>query len=452
MYKKYISLCAFVFSISIQMLHAQSRSEGKTGWFNDFLSDSEKVNLHFQMTYINQTKPKMAAKYSGPLSLQAAKENQNSVTATAFLGVKLWKGGYFFFNPEIAGGSGLSGAQGMGGAPNGETFRVGNPSPTLYIGRAYLEQTFALHTTTETQEDEANHLSAKIPTDYFRFTVGKYSLADLFDNNEYSNTPRTQFMNWGLMNNGAWDFAANVRGYTYIATAELDKGPLNYKIGIANLPKIANGADINTHLSQEMAINAQITGSYSIKGQPGHTSILYFNNKADMGRYQQAIQDAALGTAPDVVATRQRGRHKWGMGINIDQALSKTTGLFSRIGFNDGKTETWNFTEIDQTANLGLNISGDTWQRKNDNLGAAIVVNGLSNDHKNYLRNGGSGFILGDGKLNYAPESILEMYYSFKPITGPLWITGDYQFALNPGYNKDRGPANILSVRVHTEF
>lgn len=423
------------------------------GLFNKFVSDSQRFNLHFQMTYINQTKEKMHALYSGPYSLQAAKENQNSVTATAFLGLKLWKGAAFFINPEIAGGSGLSGAQGMGGAPNGETFRVGNPSPQLYLARGYVEQTISLNPKTEEQTDDENQLEAPIPVNYLKFTVGKYSLADMFDNNEYSNTPRTQFLNWSLMNNGSWDFAANVRGYTYIATAELDYGFLNYKYSISTLPKLANGADLNTHLNQELAMNAQITATYKIKQYPGHASILYFNNKADMGSYQEAIDIAkATNTAPDIISTRARGRHKYGFGLNFDQALPNDFGLFGRVGYNDGKNETWNFTEIDKTASLGITTSGAKWSRADDNVGLAFVANGLSQVHREYLAMGGNGFILGDGKLNYSPECITELYYSFKPTSKPLWITGDYQFALHPGYNKDRGPANILSIRVHTEF
>jgi len=421
--------------------------------FNRILNDSQRFNLHFQVTYINQIKPKMRARYSDSLSLNPLKENQNSLTSTLFLGARLWKGGYVFVNPEIAAGSGLSGAQGMGGSSNGETFRVGNPAPTLYLARAYFEQTFPLSSRTETQIDDENQLQMQVPDDYLKLTVGKFSLADMFDNNDLSNTPRTQFMNWSLMNNGTWDFAANVRGYTYIAAAELDYGFLNYKLAIANLPKVANGADLNTHINQELALNAQVTASYNINRLPGHASVLYFNNKADMGNYNEALQNAQTSnTTPDVIATRQRGRHKYGFGLNFDQEFPKDFGVFGRFGWNDGKNETWNFTEIDRTASLGVNINGTSWHRKHDVFGLAIAANGLSKSHRNYLAAGGYGFVLGDGKLNYSAEQILEVFYNIKPTNKPFWVTGDYQLALNPGYNKDRGPANIFSVRIHTEF
>ena len=421
--------------------------------FNKALNDSQHFNLHFQVTYINQTKPRMRARYSDSLSLNPLRENQNSITSTLFLGVRLWKGATFFFNPELAGGSGLSGAQGMGGSSNGETFRVGNPSPQLYLARAYVEQIIPLTSSSEEQADDANQLETQIPNNYLKFNIGKFSLADMFDNNDLSNTPRTQFMNWSLMNNGAWDFAANVRGYTYIAAAELDYGFLNYKLAFANLPKVANGPDLNTHISQELALNAQITAKYSIHKFPGHASILYFNNKADMGNYEEALTNAEKNnTIPSIISTRQRGRHKYGFGFNFDQQFPKDLGVFGRFGWNDGKTETWNFTEIDQTASLGININGTSWHRDHDVLGCAIVTNGLSKTHRQYLAAGGYGFVLGDGKLNYAQENILEFFYNIKPTNKPLWITGDYQLALNPGYNKDRGPANIFSLRIHTEF
>ncbi len=421
--------------------------------FNRILNDSEHFNLHFQVTYINQTKPGMRAKYSDSLSLSAGRLNQNSVTSTLFLGGKLWKGGYVFVNPEIAGGSGLSGAQGMGGSSNGETFRVGNPAPALYLARAYFEQTFPLDDKTEKQMDDENHLDMDVPDDYLKFTVGKFSLADMFDNNDLSNTPRTQFMNWSLMNNGAWDFAANVRGYTYIAAAELDYSFLNYKFAVANLPKIANGPDLNTNISQELAINAQVAAKFNIHKLPGHASLLYFNNRADMGNYDQALQEATTkNSIPDVIATRKRGRHKYGFGLNFEQQFPKDLGLFGRLGWNDGKNETWNFTEIDKTASLGINVNGTSWHRINDVLGLAFVTNGLSKSHRAYLAAGGYGFVLGDGKLNYGAENIMEIFYNIKPTNKPLWITGDYQLALHPGYNKDRGPANIFSLRVHTEF
>jgi len=411
---------------------------------------AQRFNLHFQTTYIYQYKPAFTAPYSGLRSLSAAEEKQNSLTATCYLGVRLWKGASFYFNPELAGGSGLSGASGMGGSTNGETFRVGNPSPTLYLARAYITQVFALGHETERMEDGANQLALRAPVDHIRLYAGKLSLADIFDINNYSNAPRTQFINWALMNNGAWDFAANVRGYTYVLGGIAQYKKMTYRLAFAALPTTANGPDLETDFSKSISANAEIARAFKINGKATNLRLLAYYNEAPMGNYNAASR---LYPVPsDLSSVRQQGNVKWGLGLNGDCALNDNWGLFSRIGWNNGQTETWCFTEIDATASLGISADGKQWHRGEDQAGVALVVNGLSQAHRNYLAKGGNGFVLGDGQLNYAPESIAEVYYSFHPTDMPLYLSGDYQFCLNPGYNKDRGPAHVFSFRLHVEL
>lgn len=411
----------------------------------------QRFNIHFQTTYIYQIKPAFHSPYADTNSLTGDAEKENSITATLYLGARLWRGAEAYINPEIAGGSGLSGATGMAGSSNGETFRVGNPSPTLYSARYYLKQTFALSKEKDVQQDSANQLKVYQPKNYVRFWLGKFSLGDLFDQNAYSNSPRTQFMNWSLMNDGAWDYAANVRGYTYSLSTELKLNSFTYKLGIATLPTQANGSKLNLKFRDSFAlgINAEVDKQFHISGKESNLRLLVFHNTANFGNYDEASKLSN----PDITATRKLGRAKTGLELNFDAQLNNTFGLFARGGWNDGKNETWVFTEIDHTRCVGISLNGASWQRKDDNAGIAIVVNGISKDHRTYLSKGGSGFILGDGKLNYAAESIAELYYSVKPSAAlPLWLTGDYQFILNPGYNKDRGPVHIFSFRVHTEF
>jgi len=450
---KIIHLTLTITVLTTAIANAQVEKAGYFSLSHSKAKDSSnRFNLHFQTTYIYQYKPKFLSPYEGANSLTGDEEKQNSLTATMYLGVRLWKGGAIYINPEIAGGSGLSGALGMAGSSNGETFRVGNPAPSLYMGRAYLQQTFALGGSDSYTSDDANQLGGLQPDDYLRLVAGKYSLGDFFDNNEYSNSPRTQFMNWALMNNGAWDYAANVRGYTLAFTAGLQKGNMNYKACIAAVPTEANGAKLNTDISKGFALNAEVTRSYQLHHQPGHLRILGYYNTAESGNYQRAVRYPGVG-GPDITLSRGEAlRHKIGFGINADQQLNDMLGLLARIGWNDGKNETWAFTEIDRTASMGLAVNGKKWKRPDDNGGIAFLVNGLSADHRNYLEAGGSGFILGDGKLNYAPETAAEIYYSFKPAGAPLWVSGDYQLCFNPGYNADRGPVNIFSVRVHAEL
>lgn len=412
-----------------------------------------RFNLHFQTTYVYQYSGRFHSPYEGPNSLSSNEEKQNSITATVYGGVRLWKGAEAYVNPEIAGGSGLSGALGMGGSSNGETFRVGNPAPTLYLGRLFFVQTIALDKDKgEQQEDDANVLNTYMPKNRLRFVIGKYSLGDLFDNNAFANSPRTQFMNWALMNNGAWDYAANVRGYTYAFTTELALHGMSYKMAVATLPKDANGPELETDLSKSISLYGEVGRNYKWRGREGNIRLLGYYNRTHMGNYRAAINSVTWIGVPYIEGTREDGRTKVGFGINADQEVSKSLGLFARLGWNDGKNETWCFTEIDRTASLGASLKGNAWGRKDDVAAAAIVVNGLSKDHRDYLADGGMGFILGDRTLTYAQEAIAEFYYSWKPVKADFWITADYQFCLHPGYNSDRGPANIVSLRLHAEL
>lgn len=417
----------------------------------DTTTGAQRWNIHFQSTYIYQYKPAFHALYSGPNSLSPDEEKQNSITATLFVGVRLWKGAEIYVNPEIAGGSGLSGAYGLAASTNGETFRVGDPAPTLYLGRGYLKQTFALGKSRSAVDDGENQLAGTDPDNYLRFMLGKYSLGDVFDNNAFANSPRSQFMNWALMNNAAWDYAANLRGYTYAFATILQLGKWDYKAAFAALPKVANGADLSTDFNHFYSINAEVDRTFQINKRDGHIRLLGYYNHADMGSYTQAL--TSMDTSiPNIIATRKDGRSKTGVTLSADQQISDVFGVFLRAGWNDGKTETWCFTEADRTLSIGANLNGKNWNRKNDNIGLAIVANGLSQDHKNYLAAGGLGFQLGDGALkNYSPETATELYYSFAAIQG-IWLTGDYQLILNPGYNQDRGPVNVFSLRVHVEL
>ncbi len=433
---------ALLFILSIFSLFTASATD----------SLQQKVNLHFQTTYIYQYKPAFNAAYSADHSIQKEEDRQNSLTATLYMGLRMWKGAQVYINPEVAGGSGLSGAFGMAASTNGETFRVGDPAPSLYIARAYFRQSFSLGNSIDTLQDEPNQLGGAGDTRALSISIGKFSLGDFFDNNNYGNSPRTQFLNWALMSNPAWDYAANLRGYTLGAIAMLKYDNTSYKLGIAALPKVANGADLNTNIGMARGINAEVTRNYKIKGQEGNVRVLGYYNETNMGLYSQALAITDTNNRPSVVLTEKNGRTKKGFGINADQKLNNWLALFARFGWNDGKTETWAFTEADRTFSLGLSVDGKKWKRENDDFGLAVVVNGISNEHSNYLAAGGYGFQLGDGKLTYGNEMVAELYYSYKPISTGIWLSGDYQFALNPGYNKDRGPLHVFSFRLHVEI
>ena len=406
----------------------------------------ERFSIHGQSTVITQYKPSFSAKYSGTNSLVPQSETQMSTTFTLFLGARLWKGASVYFDPEVAGGSGLSGSLGVGASTNGETYRISNAAPSFELARLYFTQVFPLSKETIYQESDQNQLSEKIPVRYISITAGKICVSDFFDLNSYSHDPRTQFMSWALMSNGAYDFPANTKGYTpsIIVQWVTPKNELRY--GFSLLPLVANGSVMNWDISRAGSQTLEYTRNYSISGQKGDIRILSYLNVCNMGNYNESI--ALNPSAPDIKSTRRDGRTKYGFGINAEQALSSDLGAFIRAGWNDGNNETWVFTEIDRTLSIGLSAKGIRWNRPDDNVGLATVVSGLSSAHRNYLQDGGKGFELGDGQLNYSPENLTELYYSFQ-MSKNISLTGTYQHIINPGYNKDRGPVDVLSIRVH---
>ena len=88
------------------------------------------------------------------------------------------------------------------------------------------------------------------------------------------------------------------------------------------------------------------------------------------------------------------------------------------------------------------------WGRHDDVLGVAIAQSDLSGAHKAYLAAGGLGLSLGDGRLNYGPEQIAEVYYAYQ-LSRAAALSLDYQFIQNPGYNRNRGPVSLVAARLH---
>jgi high affinity Mn2+ porin len=418
-----------------------------------FAQDTVKQQLfsfHFQQTIITQYKPGFGAAYSGQNSLSTATETQSSITTTFFGAARLWKGAEAYFNPELSGGAGLSKTLGVAGFPNGETFRVGSASPSIYIARLYFKQNFEWGNEKDTITDDLNQLAGLKSKHYFSFTVGKFGMADFFDGNNCSHDPRTQFMNWALMDNGAWDYPANTRGYTMGLSTELGQPTWTLRFALTMVTTQANESVWDAKIAKANTETMEYEKRYEINGQKGTVRLLAFLNNGKFGNYNLAI--AQNPKAPNVDTTQAYGRHKYGFGINADQFLSKDFGVFAKASYNDGHTETWFFTEIDRSVSLGAVLKGSSWKRDDDEIGLAFVGNGLSAPHRNYLADGGYGFLIGDGKLNYAPEMIAELYYKINAYQKKFWITPDYQFIVNPAYNRDRGPVNVFSIRAHVEF
>jgi len=409
-------------------------------------------NLHGQTTVITQYHFPFSAAYTGQNSLLTEERAQTSFTATAFIGRRLWKNAAIYFNPEVAGGSGLSKALGVAGFVNGETFRIGSPQLKLYLARLFFEQRFALGKETTYEDDDLNQLQGKTPEKYISVRIGKYSLADFFDDVEYSHDPRSQFFNWSLMSNGAWDYPANTRGYTEGIVAEYHTPKFAARFSASALPTVANGPDLDLDFSRSLGLVLELEKNYHVKSRKGTVRLMLAHNQTHMGNYRDAITAATVNDPPDITSVRKYGHTKYGFGLSWEQELSSSLGAFVRLGWNDGNNETWVFTEIDQNFSGGLEWKGNSWNRKSDRLAFAFSLNGISDPHRDYLKAGGYGFIIGDGNLNYSRELILEAYYK---LAFPKWhiaLSPDYQFVLNPAYNKDRGPVHVVALRLHVEI
>ena len=424
--------------------------------------DSLKGNnwtTHFQLTVIAQSHPGFRSLYSGNNSLADSVENgATSVTSTLFVGRKLWKGSAFYFNPELSGGRGLSYAVGVAGAVNGETYRIGDAQPVVSVARVYLQQNIILNNSSyEDVDDGQNQLRGKIPANRIAISAGKFSISDFFDKNSVSHDPRSQFMNWSLMSNGAWDYPANTKGYTLGLVVELIKPKWTLRFSSVAVPKIANHPELEYSFGKAHSETAEFEHAINIHKRSGRIRFLLSYSASRAPSYNTGL--LALNTSNtsllNVISGNAEGKayggKKAGAYLNIEQEITNDISAFARIGWNDGKYATWAFTEIDQTLHAGLSLKGSRWKRKDDVIGIAAVINGISAEHRNFLKAGGYGFIIGDGNLNYAHEAILETYYNAK-LFSAFWLTLDYQFVNHPAYNEDRGPVHVFSVRGHIEF
>ena len=410
--------------------------------------------LGTQYTLIDQHQDALRSPYSGPLSLHANGDTERSHTFGAYLGVPLPWHLQFYFDMEMFKGEGVSGATGMAGLPNGDVIRSGtaNLGKRPYVARHVLRYTLPLSDETEDVAAAQDQLAGKEYTNRIEVKLGKFAVSDDFDKNRYANSTRTQFMNWALFNNAAWDFAADTRGYTNGLMLVWVNPEWTLRYGLFQMPFEANGQTLEWPLTR--ARGEQIEWSWQPQKDGFELRLLAFRNIARMGVYRDAIEIAQQnGGVPDIRADDQDGRHKYGYTANMELPLADNgdTGVFARLGWNDGRTESFAFTEADRTGSIGAQLSGTHWGRAHDQLAIAFAANGLSHDHRDYLAAGGVGFLIGDGRLAYAREQITEIYYAAE-VMKHVTLSPDFQFVRNPGYNHDRGPARFLGLRAHVEL
>jgi high affinity Mn2+ porin len=413
---------------------------------------SERWNLFFQATSIGQYHGNFPALYEGANSLSNRPERDVSLTTTLFLGLRLSDHTQLYFDPEIAGGRGFSGVTGIANAPNGELPRVASATPKPYLARLYVSHDFGFGDEKEDVESGENQLGSSRPMTRYTVVVGRFTLTDFFDNNRYTHDPRTQFMGWAIMYNGAWDYPADTRGYTWGWMHEFHTRNWSLRYASAAEPRVANGLRFDRRLFRDRGDVIEGEIRYSPRSHPGVLRALSYFNHTDSGSYGKALQlAAATNSVPDVTKTREVGTLKYGFGLNAEQEITKNIGVFARLGWNDGTTEDFAFTAIDRLASGGVSVKGTRWKRAEDTAATEFTASGLAAVHALYLSRGGLDFIIGDGRLNYMPEYIWESYYNARLMKG-FFATLDAQHIANPAYNHDRGPVWACSLRLHMEY
>jgi high affinity Mn2+ porin len=444
-----IQLAIFSVLLPVAMM-AQPDAPAPGG--NASTPDPETWNLYYQATSIGQHHGKFNSPYQGPLSLEDTPESAVSLTTTLFFALRLSHNTQFFFNPEIAGGRGFSHVDGLADPSNGELPRVSTATPKPYLARLYISHDFGFGDEVEHFQSDENQLEGDRPMVRNTIAAGRFSVTDFFDGNNYSHDPRTQFMAWGLMYNGAWDYPADTRGYTWGIVDEFHTRNWSFRYGVAAEPAVANGGRFDRRLLVDQGQTFEEERRYAFHKHPGAIRWLQYMNRTRSGSYVEAVKLAEeTGTVPSVAAITKPGTLKYGTGVSFDQELTSDLGIFSRLGWNDGKTEDFAFTAIDRIAEAGVSLKGTRWHRKDDVIATAFTAAGISGVHAVYLAMGGLDFLIGDGKLSYAPEYLWEGYYSARVVRG-FYATFDLQHYDNPAYNHARGPVWVESIRLHIEF
>lgn len=410
--------------------------------------ESDRWEIHGQTTYLAQGYPSFRAPYSGPNSLTPNAQMKATWSNSLFLNARLWDGGEIYYNPETTQGFGLSDTVGAGGFPSGEAQKSDFPYPHYNTSRLFVRQTFGFGGEQEELASGPTQLAGKVDVSRLTVQAGKFAVTDVFDGNAYAKDPRRDFMNWAMWAPGAFDYSADKVGLTYGATAELNQKQWALRAGYFLMDAESNSNNFDMRVFQRGEYVVELETRYSLFGQPGKLRTIGWLNSAYSGSYRETLANPAFNL--DIAQTRQ-GRIKYGYVLNLEQAVTNDIGLFGRWSWNDGKTEIMAFTDIDASLSLGASIKGTRWGRPDDVVGIGGAVNALSKDHRDFIAAGGMGVLIGDGRLNYRNERILEAYYAFA-LNKQLTFTADYQLIVNPAYNADRGPISIFSGRLHGEF
>ena len=431
-------------------------------------TETEDTTARYQLTYNWQHHDAFRANYSGANSLSSQSERMYTFSTTAHWGFRPWQDGELYFNPEVTSGVPFSGnLVGMGGFTNGEITRAGGSMPKVYRQRLFVRQTWNHGGEREQVESDFNQMAGWVDKNRFVLTAGNFSTLDVFDDNAYAKDPRTQFMNWGNWTYAAYDYAADARGFGWGFAGEWYQDNWVLRFGRMTGPKEPNGLPVDFALGKHYGDQVEIERGHMLADQPGKVRVLAWRNRAKTASFDDATQwlnnraclpNCPVETSPQALIDSRNGEKiKYGLGVNIEQAISPSVGFFLRAMKADGRTETYAFTEADGSLSTGLVFKGGLWGRADDTVGVAFMTNTLSRQRRGFLAAGGVSYFIGDASttsttsLTYKPEQILEAFYSFQMTRG-TWLTADYQRIQNPAYNADRGPVNVYAMRLHAEF
>ncbi len=414
------------------------------------LPGSDQWFVHGQVTNITQQHSDFSAKYSGPQSLSPSGPTVETTDATLMIGHRLWQDAEVWVNSEIDQGFGFNGTLGVAGFPNGGAYKLGANTPYLRFPRLFMRQTISLDGDRTEVDAGPNQMANTIGVNNVTITAGKFSVTDIFDTNRYAHDPRADFLNWAIIDGGSYDYAADPWGFTWGAAMEWTQEWWTLRGGFFQLSPQPNSKIVRINFGGN-STSLEFEARHNWAGHPGKIKLLAWIDQGNMASYSDAV---ALGlqthAIPDVALVRHDGSRP-GAVLNLEQELSADVGAFLRLSADRGDKETYEFSDINQSASTGLSITGNSWGRADDTIGIAGVVNRISGTAQSYFEAGGLGILIGDGRMHYSDEKIAEIYYALHPLSFAS-ITLDYQHVSNPAYNQDRGPVSIYGVRLHANF
>ncbi len=438
-------------SLAVACALSASTAFGADSASADETAVPETWSLHGQATFVEQYHPAFRSLFQGPNSFDPGSRGNETIDLTLFAGVRLWDGGEAYADPEIDQGFGLSNTVGIAGFPSGEAYKVGKSVPYFRLQRLFLRQTFDLGGEMQRIDPDQNQLGGTRSADKLVLTAGKFSVTDIFDTNAYAHDPKSDFLNWSIIDSGAFDYAADAWGYSYGIAAEWTQSWWTLRTGLFDLSRVPNTTELVRGFGQYELV-AEAEERHTLWDQSGKVKLLGYFNRGRMGSYRDAVAlGVATATTPDTALVR-RPATRPGFALNIEQQIDDNLGAFARASIDDGSEEAFEFTEINRSIAFGLALKGNCWGRPDDTVGVAGVVNAISRSARDYFAAGGLGILIGDGGLiHYGTEDIAETYYSAE-LSGWLSASADYQLVVNPAYNRDRGPISVLGARLHAQF